>query len=250
MLFIFAVNLRLQLLSPSFWQTNFNSTNTYSRLSLAISRNLESQTVAEGGKASDVKPLTDLASSENIKDFVGKNINNVLSYANGKSRELLVYVPISKIPKSLLSKNFSGLKEQMQLSELVKEFNVEGISLTQIQSVSRFGFIAWITFIITLLFLALLFYCMYLLIDPGKQLVVQGLAFILSGTAIYLFSCIGNAAQMGLANDLSNSSSLGNSIVRIIVPSVIQGFLSVWTLSAVLAIIFGIILLFFKKPIK
>ena len=247
LLLILAVNFRLQFLSASFWQSNFNTNNIYAKLSSSISKDLESQTVAEGGRVSDVKPLTDIVTPENLKDVIGKNIVNVLNYANGKSPDLLVYIPVSKIPKSLLSKSITGLKEQMKLSDLVKQFNVEGVSLAQIQAASRFGIIAWMLLIVTLLFLALLFYCIYLLVSPGKQLVAPGLAFILSGITIYLFSRIGNAVQTSLANDLSSSQSLGNSIVRIIVPSIIRGFLSVWTLSAIIATILGIILLFFKK---
>jgi len=250
LLFILSLNFRLQFLSATFWQSNFNTNNIYSKLSLSISKDLESQTIAGGGRASDVEPLTDLVTPENIKDVVGKNIVNILNYANGKSTDFFVYIPVSKIPKPLLSKNFAGLKEQTKLSDLVKEYNVEGISLTQIQAISRFGVIAWMALAITLLFLTLLFYCIYLLVVPGKQLVAPGLAFILSGIMIYLFSSIGNAVQMSLANDLSSSQSLGDSIIKIVTPSIIRGFLSVWTLSAILATVLGVILLFFKKPIK
>lgn len=250
LLFILAINFRLQFLSASFWQANFNTNNIYSKLSSSISQDLEAQTIGGGGKSSDIKILTDLVSTENIKDAVDKNITNILNYANGKSKKLFVYLPVSKIPKSLLSKNLATLKEQTELSDFIKKFNIEGISLTQIQIISRFGIIAWMSFIITLLFSALLFYCIYLLVDSGKSLIATGLAFILSGIAIYLFSVFGNAIQISLVNSLSDSTNLGESIVRIVLPSVIRGFLSVWKLSAVLATAFGVVLLFFKKPIK
>src|SRR4030043_2439922 len=58
LIFIFAVNLRFQLLTPSFWDKSFSSESTYSKLSVSINKNLESQTKAEGGTKGAVRILT------------------------------------------------------------------------------------------------------------------------------------------------------------------------------------------------
>ena len=136
----------------------------------------------EGGKVGDIQILTDLITPENLQDLIGKNINNVLQFANGKAGELIVYVPVNKIPKQLLSKSFGDMKEQMKLTDLLTEFNVSGISPSQIQMISRVGAGAWLFLIVTCLVSILVLYLLYILVVSGKRLVAPGVSLILGGT--------------------------------------------------------------------
>lgn len=247
LIFLFAVNLRFQLLTPSFWDKTFSSGDTYSKLSESINKNLESQTIAEGGRASDVKILTDLITPENVKDAISRNINNVLQYANGKTKELTVYIPVNKIPETLLSKNLNKVKTEMSLTALLKEFNVSGISASQIQLISRVGSVSWLVFITTSLLMVLLFYLLYISVGFGKRLVAPGMALIISGIVALFVVGAGTVIQINWAKDLAGSPNMGDSIIRMVVPPIIQSVLRVWLYSAVVVLILGFALVFVKK---
>ena len=235
-------------MAPSFWEKTFDTNNTYSKLSNAINKNLEFRAVAEGGKPGDVKIITDIVSPGNLKDTIDKNINNVLLYANGKSKEIIVYIPVNKIPRELLLNNFGGVTENMKLSDVIKEFNVNGITGAQILMISRIGIAAWIFLLTTSFLIILILYFLYLLVDSGKRLITPGMALILSGLAAYLINISGIIIQTNWIKDLAGASNLGDSLIGIITPPIIQGILKVWSTFALTAVVAGFILFFIKKP--
>lgn len=248
LLFILAVNLRSQILAPSFWEKTFDINNTYSKLSISISKNLESQAEAEGGRAGDVKIFTDLASPENLKDAIDKNIYNILQYANGKSKEIIVYVPVNKIPRELLLNNFGGVTENMKLSDVLKEFNVSGITDAQILMISRTGTAAWIFLLATAFLIVLILYFLYLLVDSGKRLVTLGVPLILAGGIVSLASLLGAVIRVNWVKDMVDNPNLANSLIGTAVTPLFQGVLTVWTLFATVFIVIGFVLFFIKKP--
>ncbi len=235
-------------MTASFWEKTFTSGDIYSVLSASINKNLESQTIAEGGKASDVKIFTDLITPGNLEDLITRNVNNVLQYVNGKTSEFIVYVPVNKIPESLLSKNINTVKTEMSLPELLKEFNVPGISANQIQSISQTGTGSWILYILTSLILVLLFCLLFISEGFGKRLVAPGIALVISGVLALIIAGAGTIIRINWARDLAGSSNMGDSIIGIVAPPVIQGLLSIWLLFGSAAIVLGFILFFVKKP--
>jgi hypothetical protein len=247
--FLFAVNLRFQLLTPLYWEDIFSLSGTYSELSSSVSKSLVSQTVAQGGSAGDVKILTDLLSPENLKDVINTNIINVLQYANGKAKEITVYLPIEKIPVTLVPGNFTNISERMSLTDFLKEFNISGISASQIQSVSRLGLGSWIFLTSTVLVMFLLLYLLYLLVKSGKHLVAPGLALVISGITAFLIRGIIVVIENDWVKALVTSANTGNLLIGIIVPPVIQGVLKIWSSFAAGAIVLGVILFFIKKPL-
>lgn len=249
LIFLLAVNLRFQLLTPSFWENSFGSNDIYSKLSLSINKNLLSQTIAEGGSVGDVKILTDLLSPENLKDVINTNIINVLQYANGKAKEITVYLPVKKIPVTLLSGNFTNISEGMNLNDFLKEFNISGISASQIQSVSRLGLGSWIFLVSTFLIIILLLFLLYILVKNGKRLIAPGLALVISGITAFIIRGIITIIQIDWVKALTVSPNTGNLLTGIIVPPIIQGVLKTWSSFAALAIILGLILFFIKKPL-
>jgi hypothetical protein len=215
---------------------------------MSIINNLESQAVNHGGKASDVKIFTDLVTPGNLKEIIDNNINNVLQYANGKADQIIVYVPVNKIPKSLLSMSFGKVTEQMSLTELLKEFNISGVSPSQIQMISHIGFWAWDLLIVVALLLLLLQYFLYLCTNHGKRLIPSGVAFITSGIVALLVTVSGIVIKASWTKDLAESANMGDSIIGIVAASVIQNVLRVWLILAFVAIVLGVVLLFLKKP--
>lgn len=248
LILLIVVTARFQLLAPSFWENAFNANDTYSQLSVSINKNLVAQTIAEGGTGSDIRIFTDLISPENLKDVIDKNIVNVLTYANGKAKEIIVYLPINKIPKSLLSINFNKVTDQTPLPNLLKEFNVSGISPAQIQLISRAGFVVWVFLIVSIILPVLLLYLLYLLIDSGKRLVAPGLALVLAGVVTTAAYVIGTVIRINWTKDLAGSVNTGDSIIGILAPPILGAVVKVWLLYAISAMILGIILFFIKKP--
>jgi hypothetical protein len=248
LILLIAVTFRFQFLVPTFWENTFSTSNTYSNLAVSINKNLVAQTISEGGSRSDVNILTDLITPENLKDVINKNIVNVLSFANGSAKEITVYVPINKIPKSLLTKNFGSISDQMSLTTLLKEFNVSGITPAEIQMVSRLGVIAW-AFLITFTTLSVLvLYCLYLLVDQTKRLIAPGVALILAGVAGMVTYLLGTVIRINWTKDLAGSTNTGDSIIGTVAPPVIGAVVRVWLIYAITLIILGIVLFFIKKP--
>jgi hypothetical protein len=247
LVFLLAINLRFQLLTQPFWEKSFVSGDVYSKLSLAINENLESQVIAQGGKASDVTVLTGLISPANLQDMIDKNINNFLEYANGKSGEIIVYIPVSKIPKSLLSPNFSLINEQVSLPELIREFDVKGITPSQIQMISHFGQMSSIGLFLAALLLVLILSLLYLLVRSGQRLVAPGIALILSGISGMAVVFLGTLIQNSWTESLAGNSGTLSLFTGIIVPPIMEGVLKMWSPFAIGAIILGIVFLFLKK---
>jgi len=249
-IFLLAVNLRFQLLTPSFWDKTFSSGNTFFALSASINKNLEAQTIDEGGRAGDVEILTDLITPENLEDTVSKNIDNVLRYANGKADDLIVYIPVNKIPQSLLSVGFSKIRTEMSLTALLKEFNMQGISSSQIQLVSKVGFVSWMLFVTASLLIVLLLFLLYISAGSGKRLVAPGMALVISGVLALTAAGAGTVMRINMAKDLPVSPVMGDSIIGIVAPPIIQALLTLWVYIAASAVILGLLLFFVKKPIR
>jgi hypothetical protein len=248
LILLIAVTFRFQFLVPTFWENTFSTSNTYSNLAVSINKNLVAQTISEGGSRSDVNILTDLITPENLKDVINKNIVNVLSFANGSAKEIIVYVPINKIPKSLLTKNFGSISDQMSLTTLLKEFNVSGITPAEIQMVSRLGISAWVFLITFTAITVLVLYCLYLLVDQTKRLIAPGVALILAGVAGMVTYLLGTVIRINWTKDLAGSTNTGDSIIGTVAPPVIGAVVRVWLIYAITLIILGIVLFFIKKP--
>jgi hypothetical protein len=247
LIFLFSINLRFQILKPSFWNNTFSSDGVYTKLSLSIKKNIESQTIFEGGRASDVKIITDLITPENIRDAISKNINNILLFANAKASEIMVYIPVNKIPESLLSLNFNLIKTETNLPDLLKEFNVSGINESQVQLVSHLGFVSWLIFGAACLLIVLIFCLLYISVDFGKRLIAPGVALVLSGIAALAVRGAAVVIQTNWAKDLAGSSNMGDSIIGIVVPPIIQAIFNLWLYFGIAALVMGFLLFFIKK---
>src|SRR5512143_554093 len=76
---------KFQLLDFHFWQNAFSKDNVYQELAVASKNSLDSQIASEGGSKSDARILTDLITPGNVRDFVDRNVQNILAFANGNS---------------------------------------------------------------------------------------------------------------------------------------------------------------------
>lgn len=239
LILLIGVTVRFQFLSPSFWENTFTSGNTYSQLSISLKNDLELRTVQAGGKRSDIKALTDLVSPEILKDLINGNIRNILLYANGKSKEIIVYLPLNKLPTGIVPVSFRKFTENMRLADFMEEFNISGISDAQIRIIGRTGAYSWVVLATSIFLAALIFYLLWLCTEVGKRLIAHGVALIISGTLTWILSGAGNVVGRNLTTN--------SSIIKIIVPTIIGGVIKVWMIIGVGTVILGIILFFVKK---
>jgi hypothetical protein len=247
-IFLLAVCIRFQLMSPRFWKSTLEDNDAYAKVSETVRMELEEQAVAGGGQKSDAAILTDLLSETNIRDFVNKNIDNILRFANGKSEELLVYVPMDVVPESFLSPGFTEKAEEIKLSDLVRDFDISGITEAQINSVSRFGLWSWVIFYGSFLVLLAVVCLIHLLTGPGKRMAALALPFFLSGLVAFGVSMAGRVLLAGFLPPIESHPALAAALVGVVLQSISDSLLNFWRLSGLIMLLGGLGLVLIKKP--
>lgn len=248
---ILAAVIKFQLLSPTFWENTLSKYNVYLTLTTVIKNSIETQTVSEGGSKSSVKIITDLVTTDNVKDFIDRNLNNLLSYANGEVNTLSVYIPVGRAPKGFLPQNFENLPETMPLSSLLTKLNVTGITSSQIQYISVVGKTVTYVLILDLALLVLFLIFLLLLENPGSRFIAPGIAFILVGAITIGFWAAGTQIRMQstAAPDAKNLLT-AQIIFGAVAPPVILEILKTWIVVGATAVLIGILFFFIKKPGK
>lgn len=244
---ILAATLRFQLLSPGFWESTFEKNNVYSSLTDVVKGSIVSQTSKQGGSPSEIRFLTDLVTTANVRDFVNKNLENIFAFADTKTSQLIVYIPVSKLPKGLLPPNFASLSDTMTLSSLMTRLNIDGNLQSNIKYISLLGKTSLYLFYgdaaITVLFMILLF----LLVAPGSRFVGPGIAFLLSGLiSIGLYQLASQIKSQAFT--LSAQKTTADLVLNIAAPPLITEIAKTWLFVGVILSVIGILLFFVKRP--
>jgi hypothetical protein len=236
------------LLNYNFWEAAFQKHNVYQNLANAGKNSFESQIDKEGGNRSDVKILTDLITPENVKDVVDRNLRNFLNFTNGLSTQIIVYLPIDKIPNNFLPKNIIGLKSEMTISDLLTKFNFQDWQTLPFQNLFNMGrYVFWFFVGAVFLFLFVLI-SLILLIEKGKRFISLGIAFILSGSlTFFLADTVTNLAD-AFSKGLVDSSSAAPIFLGVIFSPVVAEIVSVWRILGLVMLMLGFGLFFVKKP--
>lgn len=240
-------SVKFQLLAPSFWQTTFRSNNVYTNLANVLKDTAEQQTVKDGGSLQEARILTNLITPSNLQDLIEKNVKNILDFANGKTKEAVVYIPIKVLPKGLLPTNLGKIKENTSLTTLLEEFHVQGIQEQQVNNFSKTG--QTVTFLLTidiaLLVVSLIGF--FFLTDKGKRFAAPGVMFILTGVLILAITLFGYAVRGSMLTDWVKGTEPSQHILAPFAPYVLEGILKVWLIFGIFAILMGIVLIFLKK---
>lgn len=219
---ILVATIKFQFLDTNFWKSTFKSNNVYVNLSVVIKTAVGNQTEKGGGKKSDLKVLTDVITPEILEDVVSRNLDNILNFANGKRKELLVYIP----------KVIDFNSEELPLTALLSKFNIavgKDLPLSQIVYLGLFT---------NYLFFGLLIICSIFIILLYK-IKALGWGLIFSGGFILLLSLAGFLVKDILFNQI---------ILTTFMPYILQEVLKIWTIVGIIMLILGTILFFVKKP--
>lgn len=239
---------KFQLLDYNFWQNTFQKHNVYQNLAIVSRNSFESQIAKEGGNKNDIKILTDLITEENSRDVVNHNLRNLLSFANGASTQINVYLPIDKVPKSLLPKSISGIKTEMPLTDLLTRFNFQDWQKLPWQDLSNVGKISYYLFVGTVSLLLLISVLLILLVEKKARFIGLGIAFVLSGGfTFFLVSIIANMNQI-LSKDVVQESSILSVVVGTVIPPIVTEMISSWQILGIILIAVGVALFLIKKP--
>ena len=239
---------KFQLLDYNFWQSTFQKNDVYQNLAVVSKDSFESQIAKEGGNKNDIKILTDLISKENAKDVVDRNLWNFLSFANGKSSQINVYLPVDKVPNSLLPKNISGLKTEMSLPDLFTKFYFQDWQNLPWQKLSYLGATTHYFFVGTILFLLLILILLILLTEKGSRFIGIGIAFVLSGSFTFLLVNIAANINGAISGGLTDKSSITSVISGTMIPPIITEMIYLWQSISIVLLVIGAVLLFIKKP--
>lgn len=250
LLFMFSINLRFQVLTPNFWMSTFNRGKVYSQISLYLNNKLESTVLAEGGKVGDVKTLSNFLSEESIKRFVEDNLVSFLTYANGRSKEIVVTVPFAAttLPDNYGLNDLGSTSQKMTLSGFLKQFQINGISDSQIQSISKYGYWSWLFTVFSFVLFVIIFGLEYLLTNAGRRLVVPGIGILLSGVVALILSVGGNYMSGEFMMKFVGSANMGTSIAAILLRPLVTNVVQIWTFFGLSGIFLGILLFFIRKP--
>lgn len=234
---IIAATSKFSLLNPVFWQRTFDTHNVYSDLAVNLKIMAEDKTVRDGGSRVDAKVLTDLITPLNLKDFIDRNLSNLLTFAGGQSQELFVYIPYKIIAKDLLPKSISNNPEEMTIENFLAKFNFTQINASQIRNISRVGI--GLTYVLVLdgALLVLSLILLVLLAGSGKRLIGPATAFILSGSFTIL-----------LAEVVMNLKNVRQEVISIIASSLALELSKAWLFAGISFVLLGIVLLFLRKP--
>lgn len=250
LLFMFSINIRFQVLTSKFWMSTFERGRVYSQISLYLNNRLESTVLSEGGKVGDVKTLSNFLSEESIKRFVEDNLVSFITYANGKSKEMVVSVPFAAtaIPENYGLSDLGSTSQKMTLSGFLKQFQINGISDSQIQLISKYGYFSWLFTVFSFVLFVIIFVLEYLLTDAGRRLITPGIGILLSGITALILSLAGNYISGEFMGRFIGGTNMGASIAAILLRPLIANVVQIWTFFGLSGTLLGVLLFFIRKP--
>lgn len=226
---IFSSIIKFQLLETKFWDSSYQKQNTY--LSLANEAKLRI------GNKSDARVLTDLVTESNVKDFVTKNIDNFLNYFKGESREILVYIPINKLPKNLAPKSLALNSEEMPLLILLSKFNIQIPSNIPISQFSLIGKSIDYLLILTVVVILILLIFFYLITETEKRFISVSLSLLIVAICVFVF-----------ANKVLIYLTFNEKIINILTSPIIGEVIKSLNIISLVLFAIGLIIILFKKP--
>ncbi len=249
LIFLLTLTFKYQVLEPSFWRNSFEKHDVYTKLSNSLQDSLERETKKGGGDIGISKILTGLLTPENLKDFLDRNFENFLNYANGKVKDAIVYIPFSKIPKELIPRNLNRLNEEMPLKTFLANFQGGGTGGFPVEQVPGFVKNATAVMIVSGILSLIILFFLFKNVGKGKRFIAPGAAFIASGVITVLIAFLAGVASKNIAVGFNVPGNLPKIIISIISPPVLTEISKTWMYFGVGIVVLGIIPIFLKKRI-
>lgn len=247
---ILSASIKFELLKPSFWETTFEKNNVYNSLTDITKQSIVEQTVSQGGTPSGIRVITDVITVGNVKDFVNRNLENILNFANGKAYTLMLYIPVSRFPKGLLPKNFVNLPENIPIFELMTKLDIKGITQTQISYISLAGRMSTYMLLLTWALFAILIAPLFLMTGRGARFIGPGAALLLDGLASLSFYFYILQLRSGIGLVFAQKSDIAEKVLGTVASPLIYETVKIWLIAGIFAVFIGAILFFIKRPLQ
>lgn len=204
-LFLLSTTLKFQLLNYSFIVDSFDRNHVYDKVE-GFSKAVRTESKGE----TDINLTPKLA-----KEIVETNLKEILSYANGKSADILLSIP--------------G-EEKTPLSKLAPHFPKQ--QLVYIHRLGTYSLIAWIVSLILILVIAFFLNRIYL--------IIFSLVFIILGILARFF-------LIQMARDLVKGNEPSQHLLAMLASSILPEIVNTWIfIAAVLGIVAAFVLIFKK----
>lgn len=243
-----AGTVKFKILNYSFWTTTFQKHSVYTTLANVVKSSVNTQVNRGGGDTQDIAILTDLITTENTKDFVDKNLSNLLRFTNGKEGNLRVYVPVNKVPNNILPKNISTLNQEMTLDELGSRFNIAGLDTLPLENISQIGIYGYYALMVSTALAGLTLIILALLVTPGKRFTSPGVALILSGILVFLITKYGLNLANYLNKNFSASTSINKTLAVAIFPPALTDISGSYIYIGIILVVCGTVFFAIKRP--
>lgn len=261
--------VRFQLLNPQFLISALDKPEVYRQtqraLRMVLKDSLESEFSNQGLDINNltvgerkilnkqISEITDLITTDKIQDFTEKNIVHVLSYINGQSEKLTLYIPIEKwgFPISPTDEEtLTLLNENTDVEKLIetdKKFPVTKQQVRRLHNIQKEIYQAWeMTIIAFLAFLIIRF-------SLGKKSLKArslGKLLIMLGGSTLATSAISKIAGENIINNVSRYKHPVQILLGAIATPIVAEIVKLWLFVGAGMIVLGIIIIFVSNKFK
>lgn len=251
LIFLATTSIKFQLLNPNFYINSFSQHNVYQETSDDIKTLIKQNSKNEiQTQNSELNTYLSLLSPENLQDFTQNNIKNIFKFLNKQTKELIVYLPLDKIPASVLPFGFLLKGNEVPLSTLLAYFGrpgatIDPILLQRAQLITTASLLLWI---LSLALLCLIIFTQIRITSKGKRLVSPGLSLFLSGLISIGVVGIVSLMKVDILKQWSTSTEPSQILFGPIVSALVSSITNLWLYIGAATITVGAILFFVKRP--
>ncbi|OGM55736.1 hypothetical protein A3F62_04615 [Candidatus Woesebacteria bacterium RIFCSPHIGHO2_12_FULL_44_11] len=228
---LLAISFKFQVLNYTFWHKALTD-QAYQKLAVVFQEEI---------KKGEMATLSVIVTPENLQDLVDRNLQNLINFMNARNERLLVYLPVSKLPRGILPKNFTLQTEEMGLEELLNILPGAQATPLGYQYLRHTGLTATATLVISFGLLGLSFFGLYRLTEGGHKLTLPGITLIVSAVITGLIVAAKDLVMQG--------REPAQILLGTLAPPLLTQIARLWGAIAVATGILGIGLLFVTKPV-
>lgn len=246
-LFLISTTLRFQILNQNFWLNTLQQEGVYENIEVALKEGFMQKAQEESVSTQESLLVSSLITADNIKVFLEENIVNITQFLNGTTQELLVYLPLERLPPQL-TRTINLESNEVPIEELTTLLgNSQALNQVPLGLLSDLGLYLTIAWLIIITILVSLTALIYKLVKGGQRLTFPGLTFALSGLLTLVVVAFGSVVRKEMAKDLLQGEP-AEILLGTIAPPALSQILQLWMYIGAGFLFFGFLAFFFKKP--
>ena len=267
-IFVFLVltTINILFLSPKFYINSLRKPGVYQNLEKGLkisARNslktqLSNQGVSYDNLTTGERQIVDAEIESiispilvnNIQDFSEKNIVRIIDYVNGKTKELIIYLPIQKwgLAKEVIDQLPNYLKsENINIQNLATDHPELNINVPQLQGFYNLGKKLKNYWLISLALVILLLFLNLIIVGPKNKFIKTGKVITLSGVITLFFAWVIRIASNTFGQNIAARSEAADILAGTIMSTLLTNVFILWLILAIVLIITGLAL-FNIKP--